>query len=105
MRKNISWFGDLIIDDYMQDNVWVKSKEIIVIEKFYNTKDDKLAHYITLEMVVLLKTCVIKDDDKFYPAKKIFRRSISIIKSMGSGKSSMKFGKNWKQVIKIGDIW
>lgn len=56
-------------------------------------------------MVVLLKTCVIKDDDKFYPAKKIFRRSISIIKSMGSGKSSMKFGKNWKQVIKIGDIW
>ena len=26
-------------------------------------------YHVTLEMVVLLKTCVIKDDDKFYSEK------------------------------------
>ena len=62
-------FDDLVIDDYMQDKVLDKIKEIIGIAKFYDTKDGKLPCDITLEIVVLLKTCVIKDDDKFYLGK------------------------------------
>ena len=58
-----------MIDDYMQDKELDKIKEIIGIEKFDDIKDDQLLDDVTLEIVVLLKTSVIKDDNKFYPAK------------------------------------
>ena len=59
-------------DDDCLDKVLDKIKEIIGIEKFDNTKnlidtDDKLPNNITLNDVVILNTCVIKDDNKFYP--------------------------------------
>ena len=49
-----------------------KIKEIICIEKFDDTKvlietDDKLPDDITFKNDVILTTCVIKDDDRFYP--------------------------------------
>ena len=51
---------------------WIKYqiKEILVIEKFDNTKilidaDDKLPNDITLRNVLILITCIIKDDNKF----------------------------------------
>ena len=43
----------LMMDDYMLDRVSDKIKEIIGIKK-------------NLENVVILITCVIKDNDKFY---------------------------------------
>ena len=30
-------------------------------------RDDKLPNYITLENVVIIMKCVMKDDGKFYP--------------------------------------
>ena len=47
-----------------------KIKEILVIEKFDNTKilidaDDKLPNDITLRNVLILITCIIKDDNKY----------------------------------------
>ena len=56
----------------MLDKVSGKIKEIIGTEEFHNTKilidtDDKLPDDITLKNVVILMTCVVKDDDKFYP--------------------------------------
>ena len=47
-------------------------KEITGIDKFDNTEflieaDDKLPDNITLKNVVILMTCVIRDDGKFYP--------------------------------------
>ena len=59
-------------NDHMQDKTLDEIKDIIGIEKFDNTKilieaDDKLPFNITLKNVVTLITCVIKDDDKFYP--------------------------------------
>ena len=62
----------LIIDDYMLNKVLDKIKEIIGLEQFDNTKilidiDDKLPDGITFKKVVILVTCVIKDDGKFYP--------------------------------------
>ena len=61
----------LTIDDYVLDKVLDKTEEIIDIEKFDDTKilidtDDKLPDNITLQNAVILMTCVIKDDDKFY---------------------------------------
>ena len=52
------------------DKVLDKIKEILVIEKFDNTKisinaDDKLPNDITLRNVLILITCIIKDDNKF----------------------------------------
>ena len=49
-----------------------KIKEIICIEKFDDTKvlietDDKLPDDITFKNDVILMTCVIKDDNRFYP--------------------------------------
>ena len=49
-----------------------KIKEIICIEKFDDTKvlietDDKLPDDITFKNDVILMTCAIKDDDRFYP--------------------------------------
>ena len=60
-----------MINDYMLDKVLDKIKETKGIVKFDDTKilihtDDKLSDYITLENVVILITCVIKDDVKFY---------------------------------------
>ena len=64
----------LIIDDYRLDKVWDKIKEIISIDKFDNAKilidtDDKLPDYITFKNFVILMTCAIKDDGKFYPQR------------------------------------
>ena len=47
-------------------------KEVTGIDKFDNTEflieaDDKLPDNITLKNVVILMTCVITDDGKFYP--------------------------------------
>ena len=55
----------------MLNKVLDKIKEIIGIKQFDNTKlfidtDDKLQDDITLKNVVILMTCVAKDDDKFY---------------------------------------
>ena len=61
----------LMCDDYMLDKVLGKIKEIIGIEKVDDTKilintDDKLPDDITSKNVILI-TCVISDDGKFYP--------------------------------------
>ena len=60
-----------MIDAYVPDKVLDNIKKIIGIEKFYDTKilrdtDDKLPDDTTLKKFVLLSTCVIKDNDKFY---------------------------------------
>ena len=60
----------LMVDDYELSKILDKLKEIISIEHFHNTKilidtDVKLPD-ITLKTVMILMTCVIKDDDKFY---------------------------------------
>ena len=65
----------LMVDDYMLDKALDKIKEIIGLEKFYDTKilidtGDKLPKVITLKNIVILMTCVIKDDflnKKLYP--------------------------------------
>ena len=62
----------LMFNDYMLDKVLDKIKETKDILKFDDTKilivaDDKLQDYITLKNVVILTTCVIKGDGKFYP--------------------------------------
>ena len=59
-------------DDYIIDKVLEKVEEIIGIEKLDDTKilidtDDKLPDNINLKNVVILMTCVIKHDGKFYP--------------------------------------
>ena len=56
----------------MLDKEFDKIKQTIGIVKLDDTKividtDDKLSNYITLKNVVILITCVIKDDAKFYP--------------------------------------
>ena len=61
-----------MVDDYMLDKVLDKIKETIGIKTFDKTKilidtDDKLPNDITLKNVVILITCVIKDDGKFCP--------------------------------------
>ena len=61
----------LMVDDYIVNKVLDKIKKIIGIEhfdilKFWMT-DDKLPDDITFKNVLILMTCVIKDDDKFYP--------------------------------------
>ena len=62
----------LMIDGYMLNKVLDNPKEIIGIKKFDDTKilidtDEKLTDDISLKNVVILMTCVIKDDSKFYP--------------------------------------
>ena len=54
-----------MIDDYMVHKVLDKTKEIIGIKKFDDTKilintDGKLSHDITLKRVVILLTVLIK---------------------------------------------
>ena len=53
------------------DKVLDKIKKTINIEKFNDTNiliesDGSFSHDITLKNVVILITCLIKDDDKFY---------------------------------------
>ena len=72
---------DLMIDDYMLNKVLNKIKEIIGTEKFDNTNtlidtDDQLSNYICFKKVVILMTCVIKNDGKLYP--QLFFRSCII---------------------------
>ena len=62
----------LMVGDYMLDKILEKIKEIIGVEKLNNTKilidrDDRLTDNITLENFVILMTCFIKDNDRFYP--------------------------------------
>ena len=61
----------LMVDDYMLDKLLDKIKEIIGIPNLDNSKilidtGDKFPYDLTLKKVVILKTCVIKDDNKFY---------------------------------------
>ena len=61
-----------MVNDYVLDKVLDKIKETIGVAKIDDTKiliatDDKLSDYITLKNVVVLVTCIIKDDGKFYP--------------------------------------
>ena len=56
----------------MLDKVLDKTKEIIGIKKFVDTKilidtDDKLQDDITLKNALILIRGVMRDDDKFYP--------------------------------------
>ena len=60
-----------MVNDYMLDKVLGKIAEMIGIEKFDNTKifidaDDKLSNDIIFKNIVILITCVITDDNKFY---------------------------------------
>ena len=62
----------MMIDNYMLNQVLDKTKNRKDIEHFDNTKilidtDDKLPNNITLKDFLILMTCVIKDDEKFYP--------------------------------------
>ena len=60
-----------IIDDNIFDTILEKIKEIKDIEKFDDAilidANDKLPNNISLKYVVMLMTCAIKKDDKFYP--------------------------------------
>ena len=70
--KNMKKKKFVMANDYMLDKVLGKIKETKSIEKSGDTKilidrDNKLPDYITLKNVVILITCVIKDNAKFYP--------------------------------------
>ena len=61
----------MLVDDYRLYKVLDKIKEIIDTEKFNDTKIlidtvDKLPDHITLKNVLILITCVMKVEDKFY---------------------------------------
>ena len=61
----------MIVDDYIFNKVLDKIKKVISIEKFDNTKilvdtDDKLSVDFTSKNMVILITCIIKNDGKFY---------------------------------------
>ena len=60
-----------MFDDYTLDKVLQKIKRIET-EKPDGTKIltdtvDKFPNYILLKNAIIWRTCVIKDDDKFYP--------------------------------------
>ena len=60
-----------MVDDYMLERVLDKITEIIGIEYFDNTKilidtNDQLPQDITWKNVVILMTCIINNDGKFY---------------------------------------
>ena len=61
-----------MICDYILDKILDKIKDIIGIEKLDVTKifiitDDKFQGGITFKNVMILMTCVIKDDVRFFP--------------------------------------
>ena len=60
-----------MFNDYILDKVLGKTEEMIGTEKFDNTNifidaDDKLWNDIILKYILILITCVITDDNKFY---------------------------------------
>ena len=60
-----------MVDDYMLERVLDKITEIIGTEYFDNTKilidtNDQLPQDITWKNVVILMTCIINNDGKFY---------------------------------------
>ena len=59
------------IDDSMLDKVLNKIDEIKGIKKFDSKTlidtNDELSDDINFKNIMILITCVIKDDDKFYP--------------------------------------
>ena len=60
-----------MFNDYILDKVLGKTEEMIGTEKFDNTNifidaNDKLWNDIILKDIVILITCVITDDNKFY---------------------------------------
>ena len=60
-----------MVDDYMLERVLDKITEIIGIEYFDNIKilidtNDQLPQDITWKNVVILMTCIINNDGKFY---------------------------------------
>ena len=60
-----------MVNDYMRHKVLDKIREIIGIIRFHNTKilidgDDKLPDCI---IAVILATCIIKDNGKFFSQK------------------------------------
>ena len=62
----------LIVDDNILDKLLDIIKKIIGIEKFDDTKtlietNDILPDVITLNNIVILITCIIKNNDKFHP--------------------------------------
>ena len=62
----------LMMGDYMLDKTIGKSKEIIDMEQFGDTKilidtDDELPDDIFLKTVMIIMTCAIQDHDKFHP--------------------------------------
>ena len=62
----------LIVNDHILDKVLDGIKQVTGIENFDNTKIlidtyEKLSEDITFKNVVIFMTCVIKDDNKFYP--------------------------------------
>ena len=64
----------LMVNDCMLDKALNKFKEIIGIEKVDDLKtlietNYKLPDDITFKNVVILMTCIIKDDNKFYPLR------------------------------------
>ena len=61
-----------MVDDYMIDEVLDKIKESRGIEELDNTRllidtNENLPNDITLKILVILMTCVIKNDRKLYP--------------------------------------
>ena len=71
-----------MIDDYMLVKVLDKIKKILGIEKSDDTKilsdtDDKLPDDTALKDIVILITCFIKNDGKFYP--QIFLEEIFLV--------------------------
>ena len=61
-----------MVHNNILDKVLDKIKKIIGYEKLDDTKffidtDDKLSDNVTLKNVVMLITCVIKNDDNIYP--------------------------------------
>ena len=61
-----------LLDNNIAIKVLEKIKEIISFEKIGDAKllidiDDKLLYDIILKNDVIITTCIIKDDGKFYP--------------------------------------
>ena len=89
----------LMVNDYILDKVSDKIKETISIVKFDDTKilmdtDDELPEYITLKNVVILITCVIKDDAKFYGG-------ILTCQKMKKNRNRINFNNNNNKIIII----
>ena len=74
IRKIESYEGKnyLMTDDYMLHNILDQIKKIIYIQKFDDAKiliktDNRLPDDINSKNVVILITCIIRGDERFYP--------------------------------------